>query len=174
LTDARSSNRSRFFLDARQGPFEKLERIPVPWIFKILAKHYDDRAVELTEHELKNFQVGFANLWKCAAKIAEIVEHDQGARFQLSSRELGRAVGVSQSTASRCLRKLRALGIVALWRLHYSSFIAMVGWVGVASIYQVLTRPYGSRSSSGFCSPERAKHHPGPAKTSGRTSSLTS
>lgn len=83
------------------------------------------------------------------AYIADEIEYRQGARFRVSSRTLGKALGMSQSTGSRCLRKLRQLGIIALWRSHRVKYKpATRSWVGAAAVHEFaliweMTHPFG-------------------------------
>lgn len=107
-------------------PWSRLSSMPKGWMMELLG-HRD-------VHE---------TVVKALAYLIEI-EEQVGRRFQVSSRELGRALGMSQSTGSRCLRKLRELGILTLYREHQ---IKRVGkrWIGRAAIHEVrMTHPSGS------------------------------
>ena len=137
--------RRRRWLDACDGPFPKLPNINAGWLRKRLEG----------EHE---------TLRRAVAYIAEEIEQRQGQRFQISSRVLGRALGMSQSTGSRCLRRLRALGIIALWRAHRVQYEAPLRrWTGTAAIHEVvfvggMTHPSGE----GPPDPRRVSHEPLP------------
>lgn len=100
---------------------------------------------------LQRLQGAHETLVRAAMCIALEIEQGQGQRFAISSRSLGAMLGMSQSTGSRCLRKLRALGILALWRKHYTRYSPRIQrWIGspavheVALCYQIseMTHPY--------------------------------
>lgn len=122
--------RKRRFLDACDGPFPRLPNVHAGWLAGRLAGEHD-------------------TIRRAVVYIAEEIEHRQGARFRVSSRTLGRALGMSQSTGSRCLRKLRDLGILALWRSHRVTYKpAMRRWIGTAAVHEFalvgeMTHPYG-------------------------------
>lgn len=137
------------WLDPLQGPFEHLPKIESPEVLLKLETYYRVRSSGLTGYDLRRFAASFDKLWRCAQVVVRIIETEQGARFRLSSRVLAEEVGVSQSTASRCLKTLRHLGLIALWRRHHVNFVKRLGgWVGVAAVYQVLTHPFGLRWKS--------------------------
>lgn len=121
------------------GPFERLPKINASWLRRRLLGQHDtvQRAAEYIEAEIER----------------------QGPRFQISSRTLGRALGMSQSTGSRCLRKLRSLGLLTLWRKHYVEFNRRLrSWIGEAAVYELtqvdlMTHPYGDSLEEGESHP---------------------
>ena len=106
-------------------PWSRLSSMPMGWVMELLTS----KGVHET-------------VIRAAAYLAE-VEAQMGRRFQVSSRTLGAALGMSQSTGSRCLRKLRDLGVLKLYREHQ---IKRFGrrWIGKAAIHEVMmTHPPG-------------------------------
>jgi hypothetical protein len=105
------------------GPFKKSGSVHRGWLLKRLAG----------EH---------ITLVRAAAYIEDQIQV-LGSRFAISSRRLGAALGMSQSTGSRCLRKLRDLGLLALWRAH--TVRKRFGrWTGAPAVHEVaMTHPYG-------------------------------
>lgn len=132
------------------APWSRLSSMPMGWVMELLTV----KGVHET-------------VIRAAAYLAE-VEEQTGGRFQVSSRTLGAALGMSQSTGSRCLRKLRDLGILKLYREHQ---IKRCGkrWIGRAAIHEVaMTHPSGSPH------PERVSQPPSPGQTSHPPGSYTS
>lgn len=117
------------------GRFPKREAINRGWLLKRLAGHHRTllRAAEYIEAETER----------------------RGGRFDISSRRLGRALGMSQSTGSRCLRKLRDLGLISLWRKHYCAYDRKTQrWTGTPAVHEaVMTHPCGDP-------PERGESRP--------------
>lgn len=111
------------------GPFSKLPKVNASWLRRRLFGQHD-------------------TVRRAAEYIITMIEK-HGPRFQVSSRTLGRALGMSQSTGSRCLRKLRSLGLLTLWRKHYVEFDRRrSAWRGEAAVYELvqpggMTHPYG-------------------------------
>lgn len=116
------------------GPFPRLPKVNASWLRRRLTG----------QHE---------TVRRSAEYIVAEIER-QGARFQISSRSLGRALGMSQSTGSRCLRKLRSLGLLTLWRKHYVEFNRKRHcWFGEAAVYELvpipMTHPFGDPLEQG-------------------------
>lgn len=123
------------------GPFRKTSPVHRGWLLRRLSGQHETvvRAAEYIEDQV---QV-------------------HGSRFAISSRKLGAALGMSQSTGSRCLRKLRDMGLLSLWRKHTVRRFPGMGWVGSPAVHEVVvTHPIGE------C-PGGVSHVPLPAESPG-------
>lgn len=134
------------------GPFDSLPRTHARWLTQRLQGAHE-------------------TLRRAALFIAQEIEQGSGQRFAISSRSLGAKLGMSQSTGSRCLRKLRELGILALWRKHYVRYNPSIRrWTGRAAVHEValcyrmseVTHPYRGADPP---YPVGVSHVPLPAET---------
>lgn len=132
------------------GPWPDLPRVRARWLRKRV------------EGERRSLQLA-------ASILEDEIESGQGSRFEMSSRKLGFMMGMSQSTGSRCLRDLRRLGIIALWRKHTVRYVTSIRrWIGKAAVHELsllvrgLTHPYGDERGS---PPIGVSQPPSPGKT---------
>lgn len=101
------------------APYEKLPPVEAHWLLRRLQGHHET-LIRAAEYIIEQIQI-------------------QGARFKISSRQLGSALGMSQSTGSRCLRKLRSLGLILLYRAHHVRFVRRTKrWTGIAAVHEVM------------------------------------
>lgn len=126
------------------GPYRKRPVVHRGWLVKRLAGAHPTlmRAAEYIEREVER----------------------HGARFAISSRRLGKALGMSQSTGSRCLRKLRDMGLLAMWRKHSVRYVReLCRWHGAPAVHEIpMTHPSRGRDPD---LPVGVSHPPGPADT---------
>lgn len=134
----------RKFRPAIEGEYEepwyRLPQMAAGWIIERVRSSCQARLDSMPEgyHRDRAAQ-GDATFMKAVRYIVTQVERGHGRRFQISTRRLAQVIGMSQSTASRCLRRLREMGVLHRHREHRVVFRKR-RWYGKAAVHEVVTQ----------------------------------
>ena len=150
----------RKFRPAIEGEYEepwyRLPQMAAGWIIERVRSSCQARLDSMPEgyHRDRAAQ-GDATFMKAVRYIVTQVERGHGRRFQISTRRLAQVLGMSQSTASRCLRRLREMGVLHRYREHRVTRYKR-RWLGKAAVHEVVTHgeemnPEGGESEPVTC-----------------------
>lgn len=134
----------RKFRPAVEGEYEepwyRLPQMAAGWIIERVQSACAVRLDSMAEgyHRDKAAQ-GDATFMKAVRYIVDQVERGHGRRFQISTRRLAQVIGMSQSTASRCLKRLREMGVLTRHREHRVTRYKR-RWLGKAAVHEVVTQ----------------------------------
>lgn len=136
------------FEPAVTGEYEeawyKLPRMSSGWIMESVKSRRDADLDGREGYDLTRRAKGWDTLLRALAHVLREIQHGDGCRFQISSRRLAEVLGMSQSTGSRCLRRLREMGILKRYREHRVRFSHKLRrWLGKAAVHEVMTHPFG-------------------------------
>lgn len=154
------ASHDRKFRPAIEGEYEepwyRLPQMAAGWIIERVRSSCQARLDSMAEgyHRDRAAQ-GDETFMKAVRYIVREVERGHGRRFQISTRRLAQVIGMSQSTASRCLRRLRDMGVLNRHREHRVTRYKR-RWLGKAAVHEVVTHgeemnPEGGESRSVTC-----------------------
>lgn len=138
------ASHDRKFRPAIEGEYEepwyRLPQMAAGWIIERVRSACQARLDSMAEgyHRDRAAQ-GDETFMKAVRYIVREVERGHGRRFQISTRRLAQVIGMSQSTASRCLRRLRDMGVLHRYREHRVTRHKR-RWLGKPAVHEVVTQ----------------------------------
>lgn len=136
--------RARLIEGEYEEPLSLLPRQAARWMIKFVERERDaDLASRTPGYHRDKVAQGWATLLRAVRYLADQIEFGQGARVQTATRTLGSMIKMSQSTASRCLRRLCAMNLISRYREHRIRLIrARSGELRIIAkpaVYEVVT-----------------------------------
>jgi DNA-binding transcriptional ArsR family regulator len=123
-----------------EEPWEHLPQTSASWMVRHVERERDaDLAARTPGYHRDMVARGWDTLLRLTRRLAEEIEHGAGARLSTGTRMLGRKIGMSQSTASRCLRRLREMNLLTRYREHRVRFLRRTVWDPVRNL--LIRRP---------------------------------
>lgn len=155
-----------------EEPWYRLPQMAAGWIIEKVSLLCQARLDAMPEgYHRDRVAQGNQTLMKAVRYIVAQVERGHGRRFQISTRSLAMVIGMSQSTASRCLKRLREMGILHRYRAHRVTRHKR-RWLGKAAIHEVVTHekeaiPEGDESRPVTCEKTLSEEHSDGSGTAG-------